>query len=101
MEDSLILNEILSNYGNQSKISKILEKNKQAKQRLRESAALVTNTNAASQHGQNRDFTDRQSGKTPSNFVKKTYTRSRKTQVYESNLGYKDLNQEVTELKSQ
>lgn len=38
-EDSVVLNEILSNYGNQSKIKEILEKNKQAKKRMKESEA--------------------------------------------------------------
>lgn len=35
-EDSVVLNEILSNYGNKDKIKEILEKNKQAKKKMNE-----------------------------------------------------------------
>lgn len=37
--DSVVLNEILSNYGNQSKIKEILDKNKEVKKRMKESEA--------------------------------------------------------------
>lgn len=82
-EDSVVLNEILSNYGNQSKIKEILEKNKQAKKRMRESDAVI---NLSKNNGQSAD-SDHKLGKPPVVPFKKPYTRSRKTQVCEVDLG--------------
>ena len=76
----MVLNEILSNYGNQSKIKEILEKNKQVKRRMKESDAV---NNLSTQMSD----TDNKTGKPPVIPYKKPYTRSRKTQVCEVDLG--------------